>query len=231
MEVLSGMLLINRISLLKNSSHGHVITRSNAKGVILSVWFCDVAEPVYLPTAPEVHGWVPVPLPIALAARQDCNTGTGTHWPHSNLALQGAEATKSSLQKLKIASGWAGWAPSLPMPVSTEARDQGNWIRQWFDELSCTLKPPLQHDLAAELDHGKTCSASQRAETDDRKQMCSELSCRVAAYAAVARCSAGPQMFHQPGMKSQVKVSPGNTKQAAGRRAWADCTSIKEHIF
>lgn len=31
--------------------------------------------------------------------------------------------------------------------------------------------------------------------------------------------------------KSQLKVSPGDTNQAAGRCAWADCISIKEHRF
>lgn len=129
-------------------------------------------------------------------------------------------------------SFWLGWLSALlTVPVSTKARDQGNWICWWFDELSRTLKLPLEHDLAAELDHSKTCSASRRAETDARKQMCRELSCCVAAYTSVARCSAGLQMFHQPGTKSQVRVSPGNTKQAAGRRTWPNHISVEEHIF
>jgi len=43
------------------------------------MWFCDVAEPVYLPTAPEAHGGVPVPLSTPHVAGQDCSAGTGTH--------------------------------------------------------------------------------------------------------------------------------------------------------
>lgn len=90
--------------------------------------FCDMAEPVYLPTTPMcmVYVWVLIPLPISFVAGQDCSMGSGTHWPQSNFALQGDEVTNSSLEKLKIASVWAGWVSWLTVPVSIEERDQGN---------------------------------------------------------------------------------------------------------
>lgn len=87
-----------------------------------------------------------------------------------------------------------------------------------FDAQSCSPKPPLQRDLAA----GAAGPAGGR-------NCCSQADVQraVPVQPYAARCSTGLQMFHQPATKSQVKVSPGNTNQAAGRCGQADCISIK----
>lgn len=72
------MLLINQESILNKFIPWSCHHSCNAKVVILSMGFCDVAEPIYLPIALSVDGWVPVPLPMARVAGQDCSTGTGT---------------------------------------------------------------------------------------------------------------------------------------------------------
>lgn len=100
------------------------------------------------------HVWLArtAALALALTTQQSCPSGS---WSNQQLIAE----IKNSF--------CLGWLHTVTHCASKhQSEGSGELDLTAFDALSCTLKPPLQYDLEAELVYSKTCSASQQADTD-----------------------------------------------------------------
>lgn len=120
---------------------------------------------------PSKHmaGW-PFPSPLHLSPSR---TAALAPTDHSAISpFRELKQPTAHYRKVKIASGWGGWAPWLTVPVSTEARDRGDWTCQQFDGAEPYPKAFPPSVTLQQLDHSKSRSASQRAEPGAHSQMC-----------------------------------------------------------